>query len=206
MWIAVLLAGGGGSRLGGRHKPGITVAGQTLLDRALAAVHGAALIVVVGPAQPTSRPVRWTREDPPGGGPVAALAAGLAGNTEGSMENVNEVVVLATDLAGVTAGTVDRLRATLAEQPDTDGVVLCDRTGRRQWLIGAWRPGPLAAALPADPHGASLHRTLAGLAVAELPELPGESVDIDTPADLAHVLARHEEGPRAGGPSQPSHW
>jgi len=203
VWIAVLLAGGRGSRLGGRYKPGITVAGQTLLDRALAAVRGAGRVVVVGPEQPATAamPMQWTREDPPGGGPVAALAAGLT-----DIANATEVIVLATDLAGITEGTVDRLRAALAAAPDTDGVVLRDRTGRRQWLIGAWRSGPLVAALPEHPHGAALHATLAALAVAELPELPGESVDIDTPADLAAALAAHQEGRSAGGPSQPSHW
>ena len=198
MWIAVLLAGGAGTRLGGRHKPAITVAGHTLLDRALAAVRDADRVVVVGPQQPTSRPVRWTREDPPGGGPVAALAAGLAEETGDA-----DVVVLATDLAKITADTVDRLRAALAAQPDQDGVVLCDHTGRRQWLIGVWHAGALRAALPAQPHGASLHATLGGLAVATLPERLGESADIDTWTDLTRLLIEQREG---GGASRPSHW
>ena len=33
--------------------------------------------VVVADPRPTARPVHWSREDPPGGGPVAALAAGV---------------------------------------------------------------------------------------------------------------------------------
>jgi len=201
MGIAVLLAGGAGTRLGGRHKPAITVAGHTLLDRALAAVRDADRVVVVGPPQPTRRTVRWTREDPPGGGPVAALAAGLAGETD--IADETDVVVLATDLAKITAGTIDRLRAALAKQPDQDGVVLCDHAGRRQWLIGVWRAGSLRAALPAQPQGASLHATLGGLAVATLPEWLGESADIDTLTDLTRLLIEHDEG---GGPSRPSHW
>ncbi|HEX4705560.1 MAG TPA: nucleotidyltransferase family protein [Pseudonocardiaceae bacterium] len=195
MWIAVLLAGGRGSRLGGRHKPGITVAGRTLLDRALAAVADADQTVVVGPRTPTSRPVRWTREQPWGGGPVAALAAGLRED----LPEPDEIVLLATDLAGVTKDTVDRLRNTLAQQ-QVDGAVLKDATGRRQWLISAWRPAPLRAALPPSPAGASLHSVLSTLTVADVAELPGESIDIDTPADLDKIA------PVDGGPSRPSHW
>jgi molybdopterin-guanine dinucleotide biosynthesis protein A len=194
VWQAVLLAGGRGSRLGGRHKPAIAVRGRTLLNHALAAVAGADRIVVVGPVEPTDRPVRWTREQPPGGGPVAALAAGLA------EIDATEIVVLATDLAGITAGTIDRLRAART----ADGAVLCDATGRKQWLIGVWRTDRLRAALPAAPAGMSLFSVLSKLDVVDVPELPGESVDIDTPADLARMT--NQEGQWPGGLSQPSHW
>jgi molybdopterin-guanine dinucleotide biosynthesis protein A len=194
VWQAVLLAGGRGSRLGGRHKPAIAVAGRTLLDRALAAVAGADRVVVVGPGEPTERPVRWTREEPPGGGPVAALAAGLA------EIDAAEVAVLATDLAGVTTDTIDRLRVARSAR---DGAVLRDGTGRKQWLIGVWRTERLRAALPAKPAGMSLFAVLSSLDVVEVPEVPGESIDIDTPADLARLT--DQEGQWPGGVSQPSH-
>jgi molybdopterin-guanine dinucleotide biosynthesis protein A len=194
----VLLAGGRASRLGGRYKPGIASGGRTLLDRALAAVAGAEHVVVVGPEHPTERPVHWTVEQPPGGGPVAALAAGLA-----ALPDADEVVVLAADLVGVTCDTVHRLRAALAGCPDTDGALLCDSSGHRQWLIGAWRRPALSAALPPEPAGHSLRGTLAGLTVADVPELPGESADVDTQADLARFLA---EGSITRDASQPSHW
>jgi molybdopterin-guanine dinucleotide biosynthesis protein A len=195
VWQAVLLAGGRGSRLGGRHKPAIAVGGRTLLNHALAAVAGADRVVVVGPVEPTDRPVRWTREQPPGGGPVAALAAGLA------EIDAAEIAVLATDLAGVTVDTIDRLRVARTER---DGAVLRDATGRKQWLIGVWRTERLRAALPAAPAGMSLFSVLSTLDVADVPELPGESVDIDTPADLARMT--NQQGQWPGGLSQPSHW
>lgn len=189
MWAAVVLAGGAASRLGGRHKPALPVAGRTLLDTALTAVASAAETVVVGPEVPTCRPVRWTREDPPGGGPVAALAAGLAA----LRTDPAEVAVLAADLPGLTPATMDRLRAALT----ADGAMLRDATGKRQWLIGVWRTDALRRALPADPAGRSVRSVLGTLTGADVPELPGESADVDTPADLARVTE---------GPSQPSHW
>lgn len=197
----MLLAGGRASRLGGRYKPGVAVAGRTLLDRALAAVAGAECTVVVGPRRPTVRPVRWTVEQPPGGGPVAALAAGLA-----ALPECDEVVVLAADLMGVTCDTIDRLRTTLASCATTEGALLCDTSGHRQWLIGVWRRAPLLAALPAEPGGKSLRGTLSGLSVVDVPELPGESADVDTQADLARYLASGGEGPVTRDPSQRSHW
>ncbi|MFJ7987675.1 DUF6457 domain-containing protein [Streptomyces sp. NPDC096351] len=74
---AVVLAGGAARRLGGADKPGVRVGGRPLLDRVLAACRGAERTVVVGAPRPTVRPVHWTREDPPGGGPLAALDAGV---------------------------------------------------------------------------------------------------------------------------------
>ncbi|GAA3434766.1 molybdenum cofactor guanylyltransferase [Kutzneria kofuensis] len=179
-FAAVLLAGGRGSRMGGVHKPALVVAGSTLLDRCVQAVADASPVVVVGPATATARPVLWTREDPPGGGPVAGLAAGLA-----LIGDASTVAVLATDLAGVTANTVARLRAAVR----ADGAVLDD--GHTQWLIGVWRADSLRRVLLKDPAGASLRSVLGALDYAPVTAEPGETVDVDTPADLAKVASQH---------------
>jgi molybdopterin-guanine dinucleotide biosynthesis protein A len=176
---AVLLAGGRGSRMGGVHKPALVVAGSTLLDRALTAVADASEVVVVGPESATARPVVWTREQPPGGGPVAALAAGL------DLVTAPVTAVLAADLVGVTADTVARLRAAVR----ADGAVLDD--GRPQWLIGVWRTDALRRVLPEDPAGASLRSVLGALDYAPVAAAPGETADVDTPADLAKVASQH---------------
>lgn len=77
-YAAIVLAGGAATRMAGRHKPSLPVAGIPMLDRVLAAVPDATHRVVVGPPQSVPANVLLTREDPPGGGPAAALAAGLA--------------------------------------------------------------------------------------------------------------------------------
>jgi molybdopterin-guanine dinucleotide biosynthesis protein A len=178
-FAAVLLAGGRGSRMGGVHKPALVVAGSTLLDRCLQAAGDASPVVVVGPEATTARPVQWTREDPPGGGPVAGLAAGL------KLIDSQLVAVLATDLVGVTANTVRRLR----EAVTADGAVLDD--GHPQWLIGVWRTDALRRVLPKDPAGASLRSVLGALDYAPVAAEPGETVDVDTPADLARAASQH---------------
>ncbi|MFI9383598.1 molybdenum cofactor guanylyltransferase [Kutzneria sp. NPDC052558] len=178
-FAAVLLAGGRGRRMGGVHKPALVVAGRTLLDRSVAAVRPADPIVVVGPQTPTEHPVRWTREDPPGGGPVAGLAAGL------KLIDARTVVVLAADLVGVTADTVARLRDAVR----ADGAVLDD--GHRQWLIGVWRTEALRRVLPENPADASLRSVLGALDYACVAAEPGETVDVDTPADLARAASQH---------------
>ena len=69
---AVVLAGGGARRLGGTDKPGVRVGGRALLDRVLTACAHARTTVVVADPRPTPRPVLWTREEPPGAGPLAS--------------------------------------------------------------------------------------------------------------------------------------
>jgi len=105
---AIVLAGGAARRLGGADKPGVRVGGRALLDRVLAACAGARTTVVVADRRDTARPVVWAREEPPGGGPVAALDAGLRRTTAG------QVVVLSADLPFLEEGTVRRLLAALA--------------------------------------------------------------------------------------------
>jgi len=178
-WAALVLAGGRASRLGGIDKPALKHAGRSLLRHAVDAVAGADPVVVVGPRRPLGVAVTWTVERPPGGGPVAGLAAGLAELAGRPDDTV--VVLLAADLPAVTPATVDRL---LASAGPTAGAVLVDDTGREQWLTSAWPLGSLRAALPTDPSGAALRVMLRDLPATRVPAEAGETADIDTPADL----------------------
>lgn len=118
---AIVLAGGKGSRLGGRDKPALSVHGRTLLRIALDAVGGCP-VVVVGPPRDLPAGVRSVLEDPPGGGPAAAVAAGLAAIPETEADAL--VAVLAADLPGITSATIGRLCAAAAAEPA--GALLVD--------------------------------------------------------------------------------
>lgn len=104
---AVVLAGGAARRLGGADKPGLRVGGRPLLDRVLAACATATTTVVVAEPRRTARPVEWAREEPPGGGPLAALDAGLR------HVSAEHVVVLSADLPFLDEATVRRLLGAL---------------------------------------------------------------------------------------------
>lgn len=74
---AIVLAGGQSRRMNGHDKLAIKIGGEQLLDRAVAAMSPDHVCVVVGPTRQLHRDVVWAREDPPGGGPAAGIAAGL---------------------------------------------------------------------------------------------------------------------------------
>lgn len=183
---AIVLAGGAGQRLGGVDKPGLSVGGRTLLDRVLAACRDARRTVVVGGRRTTERPVVWAQESPPGGGPVAALDAGLrqlakewsrptggtrqiGGDnqggpwTEGTRETAEPgtVLVLSADLPFLREATVRALTEELSRRGERcEGVLLTDSTGRQQPLVAAYAAEPLRreVALLATEYG-----SLAGL-------------------------------------------
>lgn len=167
----VVLAGGEGRRLGGRDKAELVVDGRRLLDVVIAACGDAARTVVVGPERPTERMVIWTREEPPGGGPCAALAAGLQHVT------APVTVLLAVDLPHLTAATVMRLAAAAP-------VVAVDAAGREQWLLSAW-PTEELRGLPAE---GALGRALGSLTYGTQP-IGVEATDIDTADDLRHAAS-----------------
>jgi molybdopterin-guanine dinucleotide biosynthesis protein A len=159
-------------------KTRLVVGGRPLLDRVLASVTGAQSVVVVGEERATDQRVRWVQEQPPGGGPAAALAAGL------EVVAAPIVVVLAGDLPFVTAEHV----AALVDAITDDGAVFVDDTGREQWLCGAWRLEALRS-LPLV-EGASMRGSLAALRVACLrPRAHGPQVwfDCDSPEDIARA-------------------
>lgn len=180
---AVILTGGTGVRLGGVDKASIEIAGQTLLEHALTATAVADEVVVVGAQVPTSRPVTWTREDPPGGGPAAGLLAGL----DALAFRPELVCVLAVDMPRFSAGTVARLVDVLVSSEEADAACLVDEEDQKQWLAGVYRYDALAGARPADredEHGLSTRKMLMPLRIVGVPAVEGEARDVDTWADL----------------------
>ncbi|MFO7690423.1 MAG: NTP transferase domain-containing protein [Cryobacterium sp.] len=220
----LVLAGGRGSRLGGALKPAVDVAGRTLLSRVLDARPLVRRVVVVAPnaARPAAgtadRPdaasgLVWVLEDPPFGGPVAGIAAGLAALGDGhdtaadggAHTAADWVLVLACDLPWA-ADAARHLLSHLADPalpPTLDGVYLVDDTGRDQWLVGVYRVAALragAARLGPAVHGASVRQLLTGLELRGLPDPSGASADVDTWQDVTHSAERLSAEQRGAPP------
>jgi molybdopterin-guanine dinucleotide biosynthesis protein A len=194
VYSAVVLAGGRGARLGGADKAGLEIGGRTLLERCLAALADADEVVVVGDERPTSRPVLWTRESPPYGGPVAATYAGLDALTRGSPVHSSgenpvgttqthgtiPILVVAVDMPEVSTGTVRRLVTAGGE--GRDGAVLTDG-GRRHLAFVATRDA-LERVRPPTTSGAAMRDLWRALDLVDVPALGEEAHDIDEPDDL----------------------
>ncbi len=175
-------------------------------DRVLAAVSDATPRVLVGPVDGVPEGVRVTREDPPGGGPVAATAAGLALLEPGT----TLVALLAADLPLLTRAAIGELLASLTStwaartkgsspgtsgvEPRPEGACFVDAQGRRQSLCGVWRVAALRAGLDrlaaergGTLVGAPVRALLAGLVVREVPwsgDGPPPWFDCDTDEDV----------------------
>ena len=185
----VVLAGGTGRRLGGAVKPDVVARGARLLDHVLAGLEqlrdrGLPLghVCVVAPAAvdlPTG--VLRALEDPPLGGPVAGIAAGLArlgrcGPAAGL------IGVLTCDAPTSWRALPTLIEALYDGDPGADGV--CARDGDHvQYLLGLYRRAVLAAAV--TPGGAPLRdvavrRVLGRLRVSAITLPHGIVRDLDT--------------------------
>jgi molybdopterin-guanine dinucleotide biosynthesis protein A len=175
MFDAIILAGGSARRLDGKDKAAIEIGGVTLLDRAIEAAKGAERIVVVGPQRTTAAEVTWIREEPPGGGPVAAIAAAL--------ELVEEqyCLVLAADLPWI-ASAVPLLLMAVAK---TDVAVLTT-AGRRNNLAAVWRAAALREAVDSldETRDAAVRELLAVVQVTDVPDDDDWGADCDTWSDI----------------------
>lgn len=177
---AIILAGGAGRRLGGADKALVVVGADRLLDRAVAAVRDAGRIIVVGPSRPIDAGVLFTREDPPGAGPAAAIAHAVRFAT------TDVVVVLAVDVP-FAAAAVPRLLAAL---PGHDAAMIVDAAGSRQPLLAAYRTRALRDRADDQPWANRAVRALVEpFAVAEVPAAADEALDCDTPDDVERARA-----------------
>ncbi len=145
---AIVLTGGRGSRLGGADKGALTLGGQTLLARTLAAASSARATVVVGPRDGTPPDMLTAREEPPFAGPVAAIAAGLEALPS---PPAARVLVLACDMpfAAEAVGELWEAGGAGDGHGAADGAWAVDPDGREQPLLAVYRRGALVGALAA---------------------------------------------------------
>jgi molybdopterin-guanine dinucleotide biosynthesis protein A len=179
---AVVLCGGAGARFGG-DKTRAPLGNGTVLDHLLDELPPHWPVICVGSARSTHRTVAWCREDPPGGGPVAGLAAALP------HVGTPLVVVLGGDMP-YAAGPAPVLAATLAAEEELDAVVGRDRDGRLQPLLAAYRTPALGRAVPEPAAGTPLMRLLDPLRVLVVPLDDPSALDVDTPDDLDRARLR----------------
>ncbi len=190
---AIVLAGGRGSRLvdvvEGTVKPEVLVGGIALVDHVLAAVAGARRVVLVAPPQIARPGVVTVLEDPPDGGPVAGLAAGLAALQPEPSRAPRLVVVLACDVPHAARGLPSLLTA--ASDPDVDGARLVGAEGRPQHLVAAYDRAALDAAVAALPsvRDAAVRRLVEPMHLVDVPDTADAAADADTWDDVARLDA-----------------
>ncbi len=186
MRCAGLLLTGGASRRLGVDKASLVVRDERLADRTARLLSVVcAPVIEVGPGRSGLPSVR---EEPPGGGPLSALAAGHRALVAAG--HVGPALVVAVDLPALDEAVL----RWLAEHPAPSSVVpIVD--GMPQTLCARYGVDALAA-IPAllDSGARSLRALLAVVAVHEAPVEewgavadPTTFADIDTPADAARA-------------------
>jgi molybdopterin-guanine dinucleotide biosynthesis protein A len=191
--LSVVLLAGGSSRRMGSDKANIEFGSGTLLTFQLKQIPSTYSVVAVGETIDarskitgptiTGPTMSWTRENPPGAGPVAALAAGL------ELVNTPAIALIAVD----APFALPRL---LQCKLDSNSHALIPREhgGKVQYLAGLYRSESLRRALKqlGSPTNKSMRELTAHLPSIDYLELGTEDasdfMDIDTPQDL--VTAR----------------
>ena len=184
MSTAALLLTGGSSRRLGTDKATLVVDGERLVDRlGRLLLTECRPVLEVGPGYGTLPAVR---EEPPGAGPLAAVAAGATALTAAG--HTGPTIVMAVDLPGVTASIV----AWLCGHPSSDSVVPIV-VGVAQVLCARYSADALASATQLVGEGArSMHALLDVTVVHEAGAEEWRSVavaaafsDVDSRAEAA---------------------
>ena len=198
----VVLAGGRATRLDGQDKAALVVGGSSLLDRLLAQVGPGApgelggRVVVVG-RTPVPAGVLRTVEDPPGGGPVAGVVAGLDLLDRASSHQWVAVAAVDQPEAGRALAP---LRQELAVVPRAVQAVRPWGSGfEEQWLLACYRREALREALRSLPQvdGARMRDVAAALRWMLVLSPADHLGDLDTWADK-EAWERRLDGDAAG--------
>ena len=184
--VTVVVLAGGTSRRFGSDKLAAPFDGATVLDATLRSLPPDWPVVVVGDRRPCSREVSWTREHPPGGGPLAGVAAGV------SMVVTDLVAVVAGDMPYAGHAVVDLVTTLRTAPPEVGAVVAVDPTARVNPLLAAYRTAAMRSVLPHEPGGLPARRLL-DVAHVEVVVAAAAARGVDTPADLQDLQGRRTD-------------
>jgi molybdopterin-guanine dinucleotide biosynthesis protein A len=175
--VTVVVLAGGTSRRFGSDKLDAPLRGSTVLESLVGSLPSTWPVVVVGPRRATGRDVTWTREQPPGGGPLAGVAAGVL------QVRTAVVAVVAGDMPYAGPFLVRLVEALRSAAPEVGAVVATDSGGVANPLLGAYRTSAVRAALPV-PAANRPARMLLAVPHLEVAVAGPTGCDVDTPADL----------------------
>ncbi len=182
----IIVAGGRGTRMGGRDKAAVVVDGERLIDLLLdevSLINDLMQVVVVTTRDLEVRPgVKIAKEEPPFSGPLSAIAAGLEAL---SCESSVRTAILAVD-APESAQLIPELKDALAGDGDAVAAVVAGDEGRLQPLCALWDTAALHRALKefGDVADRPAKALLDGVPFVTV-EGTGEERDYDTLEELA---------------------
>jgi molybdopterin-guanine dinucleotide biosynthesis protein A len=175
----IVLAGGTSRRFGSDKLAALLPDGVSVLDHCLLGMPSSWAVVVVGPSRvvpsAVAGRVRFVRESPAGGGPLAGVSAGLALVS-------GEVVCVAPGDAPRAGSVLPALVAALEGDSSVGAAVLSDGEGQANPLLAAYRVTAVKDAMPSSPANLPARKLLSLAHVLVQSEV--EVADIDTPEDL----------------------
>lgn len=205
-----VVLGGGKSRRMGTNKVLLEVEGKALLRTGVEALAGARKIALVAPPEvceqafPKGLPgnVVQVLEDPPDGGPVAGIQAGLVALAAPLPAPPALIVgIVAADHPRAPAA-IHALRDAGALDPPAgiDGVCAVNPEGVPQWLLGFYRREYILKRLDKAFAGSGRDRSVRSLfAAAALELIPmdrQDTLDLDSPADIAEYAGAKTDASR----------
>jgi molybdopterin-guanine dinucleotide biosynthesis protein A len=200
--VGLVLLTGGTSRRFGSDKSQAQINGRSIFDFIVGSIPDSIPLIIVGPDPKTSTDRDFTvvSENPPSGGPVAGLMAGLA------QAKFDLLILLATDMPFALSYVLSLMD--LLEKED-DAILFQDSKGFLQPLAGIYRRSALVKRFTelGDPTGESMRRFISTLkiqAVTMTQEVETAFIDIDTPADYERAIAiadslRSDDKSKMGG-------
>ena len=187
--LSVMILTGGTSKRFGSDKSEALLGDRALIDHLIDEIPAGLPIVIVGPPRDSyGAQIQVVQESPAHGGPVAAIAAGVA------LVQTKLVAIFATDMPYgplLIPQLIDSLHA------ECDAVLPVDAEGYAQPLSALYRVDALLQAVSsfATVDGESMRNLVASLKVVKIPIDKSSAhmlLDIDTQADLTEAVSSYK--------------
>ena len=165
--------------MGGVSKAELTLNGYTFRNRILLALISVPQIIVVGPTFTAENPkISFTREQPIGGGPVAAISAAIP------LVEHEFVGILSVDAPFAVSPLLEMYR--VVEQDSIDEALVATDGNHESYLVSVYRRDALIRALSqlGKAENASMKSLLSHIEYGSVQFPRHQLIDVNTPEDL----------------------